>query len=891
MVGAIQRITGVDNGARFYKIDLHFHTPASHDYEDRGAPFSVLVERALQEGLHMVAVTDHNIALGYDKMREAARGTELIVLPGVELTVGGGKNIIHILGVFPEKETSADIVYLLHNLRIKDEDMGKKQTITSVDLSIPDILKEVDAAGGIAIAAHTDSAGGLTEEIRGVWRTALVQHDALKVVEIVNDKNAKYFDGQDRYYRRKLSCIKGSDAHHPDHIGRRATWVKMGECSFAGLRQIVFEPDLRISLTEPRMEPYPKIIGMDVSGGLYQDEVFHFNRNLNCLIGGRGAGKSAVIDFIRFALDYPPRSEDYLREFKERMAKLVGMGNHVRVYVENEEGLFVVQRNLTDVDVERISGKTERVAEIHSEAKIYQVIDDQLVESSRALKDILEIEVFGQGEVFELTRRADNQLKLIDEYIGADRLFLQETELLRKLEENASDIVEANGQLASLERELTGLKDLKGEIENLEKQLRAEVFKKHGLWQAEETYLRQVYKHLEKEAQKIEGVIEETVCPELPEIKDNWPNVEKMKKVDQLFRGLFESLEGARRNELQTLATTLEKITDIHDSWKSTFDQEESRFRAKLVELGVSSHQALSNRLAELREKEFRLEKTVMPRHKKVSDAIESLTETRKELLSALEDARKEIHTTRAQVVDQMSRELEKGDAKIEVNYAANRRQFFELLDGIYTGSDIYRRKEHLGRICESTTPSELVRLISNGDTQKIEETFHVTAETAKKIVDVPKLRDLFRIEVCPLNDELVIYLKKAAGEEFSPLKDLSYGEKCTAIFSIALLGKEKPLLVDQPEDELDHAFIIKNIVGNIRTVKEKRQLIISTHNANIPVLGDAELIFKVVKVPGALRCRIEERGAFEKATIIERLQDLEGGSEAFRRRREKYGI
>lgn len=234
---------------------------------------------------------------------------------------------------------------------------------------------------------------------------------------------------------------------------------------------------------------------------------------------------------------------------------------------------------------------------------------------------------------------------------------------------------------------------------------------------------------------------------------------------------------------------------------------------------------------------------------------------------------------------------LQKGDVKIEINQAANRKQFFDLLENVFTRSDIYRRKEQLQNICLSTTPSQLVSLIDEEDTNKLVECCNITEETAKKIIRIPSLKQLHQIEVCPLQDELVVHLRKAKEEDFSPLKDLSYGEKCTAIFSISLLGKKKPLLVDQPEDELDHAFVINNIVEHIRGVKEKRQLLVSTHNANIPVLGDAELIFKVSKVPGEDKCTTEEKGAFEKQSIIDKLQDLEGGPEAFRRRREKYGI
>jgi len=887
MSNFLSQLQLVDNGAKWYKVDLHLHTPQSHDYKDRGISYKVIVEKALSSGLDMIAITDHNTGFGYEKMREAAKETNLVVLPGVEIVVEG----VHILAVFPEKDTASDITYLLHNLKIRDEDMGKKETISSIELSIPKVLEEINRAGGIPIVAHTDSAKGLTEEIRGMRRTKLIQHESLKVVEITKDETKHFFDGSDPNYRRKLSCIKGSDAHHPNEIGQRATWIKMGECSFRGLKQIIHEPDLRVSLTEPVTDPYPKIVGMEVSGGLYRDEIFHFNRNLNCIIGGRGAGKSAVIDFIRFALNCPPRSEEYLREFNERIVKLLGVGNCVRVCVENEHGAFLIERELTDFATERISGKEERVTEVSSEENIYQIVNNQLVEEPRNLWEIFEIEVFGQGEVFELTRRADDQLKLIDEYIEAEKLFAQEKGYIKELKDNAKEIIDLENKEKALRDELEELKELKEKIKELRSKLKADIFKKHNLWQVEKNYFDENRKSLDSERRNIEQRIEDTIVPELPSIDEKSPNIKELSKVKALFQALFKDLKDSREKELEILNNVCKRIETIFNNWKTKFDAEEERFRKELARLGVTTHQALVQQLARLKKREFELEKKIKPQHERILGELKKSRDKRDNLLTSLQETREAISEKRMEVVKQMSKELEKGDVKIEINPGSNRKQFFKLLDKIYTGSDIYKRKEQLEKICTCMTPLELVSYIRAKDGAKIVKNSGITEDSADKIISFPKRETLFEIETCPLEDELVVYLKKAKGEDFSPLKDLSYGEKCTAIFSIALLGKRKPLLVDQPEDELDHAFIIKNIVEHIRGVKEKRQLLIATHNANIPVLGDAELIFKVAKVPEVVKCRIEERGAFEKASIINRLQDLEGGPEAFRRRREKYGI
>ena len=887
MESFLSQLKLIDNGTKWHKVDLHIHTPESREYKDKKVSYEAIMETAKSARLDMIAITDHNTGAGIDQAKQAAKTTDLVLLPGVEIEVEG----IHVLGIFSESSTADDIKYVLHNLKIKDKDMGKKETISDVELSIPQVLREITRAGGIPIIAHTDSSKGLTKEIKGMWRTKLIQHETLKVLEITKNETKKFFDGTDPYYQRKLACIKNSDAHSLEEIGRRATWIKMGECNFRGLKQIIHEPDLRISLAEPRPEPYPRIIGMDVSGGLYKDDIFHFNNNLNCIIGGRGAGKSAIIDFIRFALDSPPRTSEFLREFNQRIVNLLGVGNSVRLCVDSGDGKYIIERYLLDFATERVSGKEERVTEMFSEEAIYQMIDGQVVEVSKPVWEIFDIEVFGQGEVFELTRRADDQLKLIDEYIGAEELFQQEKDLIGDLGTNSKEIIGLQEREAALAEKLKARTELKEKIRKLEGQLKADIFKNHVLWQAEKRYFAEVRSNLQLERNSIQDNINETVIPELPEIDEKSPNIGAVKEVSELFAELFRSLLTSRQNELALIDKTTGKINSKFIAWKREFDVHEEKFKDKLAELGVSSYKALAEQLNSFKTQEFNLEKKVLPQYQTATKELRRVQGERRQLLASLETTQKEVREKRLKVVKEMSGELEKGDVKIKINPGANRKKFFGLLDEIYAGSDIYRRKEQLQKICLSTTPLELVDLILGEKEDKLVELCGITDDTARKIVRTPSYEELHRLQVCPLQDQLAVYLKKAKGEDFSPLKDLSYGEKCTAIFSIALLGKKKPLLVDQPEDELDHAFVIDNIVEHIRGVKEKRQLLVSTHNANIPVLGDAELIFKVTKVAGEDKCTVEEQGAFEKESIIEKLQGLEGGPEAFRRRREKYGI
>jgi hypothetical protein len=151
----------------------------------------------------------------------------------------------------------------------------------------------------------------------------------------------------------------------------------------------------------------------------------------------------------------------------------------------------------------------------------------------------------------------------------------------------------------------------------------------------------------------------------------------------------------------------------------------------------------------------------------------------------------------------------------------------------------------------------------------------------------------LFALEIFAVPDLPLIELKIGGGElDYRELSALSVGQKCTALLSIVLLESSATLLIDQPEDDLDNQFIFDQIVETLRREKERRQFLIATHNANIPVSGDAELI--VVVRADSQRGSIAGQGigsidAQPIKQAVERI--LEGGERAFQIRREKYGL
>jgi hypothetical protein len=159
---------------------------------------------------------------------------------------------------------------------------------------------------------------------------------------------------------------------------------------------------------------------------------------------------------------------------------------------------------------------------------------------------------------------------------------------------------------------------------------------------------------------------------------------------------------------------------------------------------------------------------------------------------------------------------------------------------------------------------------------------------------------DLFmRIEELELPATTEIELNTAPDGEpatWQTLQALSTGQKATAVLLLLLLESEAPLVVDQPEDDLDNRFITEGVVPIMRQEKRRRQFVFSTHNANIPVLGDAELILGLAASgeakEGHARIAPEHMGSIDSGPVRELVEEiLEGGKAAFEMRRSKYGF
>ncbi|MEI8704354.1 hypothetical protein [Pseudoalteromonas sp. B62] len=182
---------------------------------------------------------------------------------------------------------------------------------------------------------------------------------------------------------------------------------------------------------------------------------------------------------------------------------------------------------------------------------------------------------------------------------------------------------------------------------------------------------------------------------------------------------------------------------------------------------------------------------------------------------------------------------------------------------------------------------------IKKGQDALLEKNWGMTQTTAERLSKISN-KQMMEIEEFKIDDLVSIELNVSSSEEplYKKLDSLSTGQQCTALLHMLLLDNQDPLLLDQPEDNLDNAFIAERIVTQVRDAKLTRQFIFATHNANIPVFGDAEWIGVLESTNENATLPIQNQGSIDQSNIQNlAAKILEGGEDAFNRRKEKYGF
>jgi ABC-type dipeptide/oligopeptide/nickel transport system ATPase component len=261
----------------------------------------------------------------------------------------------------------------------------------------------------------------------------------------------------------------------------------------------------------------------------------------------------------------------------------------------------------------------------------------------------------------------------------------------------------------------------------------------------------------------------------------------------------------------------------------------------------------------------------------------ESLLDERLEQLRRLTMMRDERFGIRQRVAERITKQLAP-TIRVSIDQCAGRDPYRELIEEALKTARV-KPGRVAERIASTLAPAELSEAVKSRNTRALVDQAELTPDQAGKVIetiaDWPKQYELDTVE---LPDMPRIELRD--GDAYKHLAVLSTGQRCTAILPILLLDSAKPLLVDQPEDNLDNSFVYQTIVESIQQTKGRRQMMFVTHNPNIPVLGDADRIF-VLESDGSSARKVNEGTVDGCRNEIVML--LEGGEEAFKSRKRRY--
>lgn len=341
------------SGLHFYKLDLHVHTPASKCYLQKENTAEQIVQAALDKGLDGIAITDHNTAQSISDIQAASQGKILTIFPGVEISLEAG---YHLVAIFDPNTDQKHVESFLGAIDITPEQHGKSDAYCKK--SAHEVITKIHERNGLAILAHIDQPKGAFQELSqnladgkirvpvtcsGLFNEA--QYDA---VECANGTLPNGFDVQHQF-KRFPTIYQASD--NPDEaqptkhslagIGSRYSWFKLDQLGIEGLRQCFADPEVRIRLMGMHKEiGYPKIVRMSIgNAGFLRNQCFDFHEGLNCLIGGKGVGKSLAIELLRFVLDQAPSSDDNLLEDHiKKLEKRLEVGNSVELVYQVADG-------------------------------------------------------------------------------------------------------------------------------------------------------------------------------------------------------------------------------------------------------------------------------------------------------------------------------------------------------------------------------------------------------------------------------------------------------------------------------------------------------------------------------------------------------------------------
>lgn len=922
------------------------------------------------EGIDLIALTDHNSIEGYRHLstyfESDDRPSVPIVLPGVEFSVGGERPV-HILVIF-ERKTNIDhidgaINYVFGTSERFDPKSG---TPRSTGQSVPEFLDHLydyclpddgqRRMKFLVIPAHADSGSGIAKELLGAsiklhqatsWWEEMKGHLRQRVISRkdwhafqtrrrfddlpeafqellcrwIAERRSEDWDTLTPDERKRYRSLKHwpliqcSDPHNYETVGKGFTWMKMAVPDVEGIRLALLDPQSRLRTKDegPPICNYPHIERLQVQNTDFYEEIdVRFNPCLTTIIGGRGSGKSTILEYLRLALDrarqedLPEGTTDSTRNSVQSVLKSKStrdFGNSPGTLLPD----YCISIELA------IAGSRYKVTRSEDGFEITSLSVDGAPKALQLdVRSILVPRILSQKQIAEIAKNPKSQRAELDALV--------EREVFNKIEEERRSLLAEFTRLQSIRSQLsekkktlpsiqTTLQTVSDQIEFLKSEGREETladyeaFERQRRWLTQErSNLRETVKRIEEEAGTIEQSVGEIQLPEPQETPRTWiGGVAERIRSELMAAASALSEQGAELHELESQIALEQSV-----EWQSKYDAAKTAYEELAREMSTrdidfSQHQRLIQRKAQL-EQEI---KTLQVVHEEIASNEKKLLDTWQDLIAT--------HVRRLDARNKLALVLEEKDAdvRLEIQPFADRDDFENRREQWFAGSGL--REDDWKILCEyifdpqGNVPERITNLASamrkdmelvgelSTNPQQFElnvaELVSANGSLTRGFTTALKRRDRIHVDEMErfLPEDLVLTKVRSADGTFKTIEAGSVGEKSTSILSLLLSSGDDPIIIDQPEDDLDNRYVYSVVVDLLRRQKFSRQVIVATHNANIPVNGDAELIVALDARDGL--GRVGDSGSIDEPQMKKSVSEImEGSAEAFRLRKERYG-
>lgn len=941
----------MDSGAHFHKCDFQVHTPRDANWDGAGAVTEDerrhyakdFVEACRARDIQAVAITDHHDIAFFKYIRDAARGEtdasgqalqpseRLTVFPGIELTLGIPCQALLIF----DAELPVEFLPLaLTALGVTPSDAASEKTgpVKKLDfMSFDAVYKALDKQellkGRYIVFPHL-SDGGYKTLLRKDFEMHYVSMPCVGGYldgDIPADENKSkgwrsITNGLDKNWgNRAVGIFQTSDSRRRDHarLGAHVTWVKWADPTAEALRQACLARYSRISHKRPRL-PSIRITRIEVSNSRFLGPIaLDFNPQYNAIIGGRGTGKSTILEYVRWALcDQPPAAVagGDMPDFQKRRQALI-------------EGTLLPLNAV--VDIVFVLNEVEHIVRRKASGELTLRIGDGAFQSctEQNVRELLQVRAYSQKQLSAVGARLDELRRFVHSPIQGDldslneqieslvgylraqfERVIRQRDLQKDIGAHDIELVSLNGQLEKLRQSLKGLSEQDTAI--IARQARYELEQRVvQSMERDATAVRTAMQALANELKRLPTALSNANTPEnaatlqqshetfatwiaetrrsIGAMEDVFAEPVSTKPLAGYFAGLatWRERRDAHRVEyeqakvraaaheetlrqIRTLEERLAEINEIADSKK----QQLSRLGDPMADFNASRAElkAAHGKRAEILEKQCaaltavsqsRLKATL----KRAAD-IGPLGETVRDLLKGTK--------TRGERVDQLMQQIAVaaeplvGGDPLEVWYG--------ILDELYEFAWVTVDDEAVTQLPASP------RLDAAGFSAK------------EKVALARQLKPPAWLELMLFDlKDLPIFEYEIREDDFIPFENASPGQQATALLSILLLQDGPPLLIDQPEDDLNMK-IINEIVETLWQAKTHRQVIFVSHNANLVVNGDAELVvccdYRTTATESGGQVKLS--GAIDIPEINKEIAEvMEGGVEAFKLRYQKYGF